>query len=145
MSPNEGRVEIKLGRFGKEWHPICGSMSSLFVHRQSDIAKPDQTSEPFFKLDNARRLCLVLGYRQVLSYYTDAAVGFGFRDGNLHTLHSQISSDYFEMYLREGDDEFQCDPRTAVSLRCLKSKLRLASNSQWIFFHGFIMCITPTW
>ena len=132
VSPNEGRVEIKLGRFDEEWHPLCGSMSSLFVHRRSDVLKSDQTSEPFFKLDNARRLCSVLGYRQVLSFYTDATVGFGFGEGTAYTLQGQITSEYFEMYLTKGVNEFQCDPRTAVSLRCLRSKSMKCSHNGFL-------------
>ncbi len=136
VPPNEGRVEIKLGRFDKEWRPICGSMSSLLVHRRSNVVKPGQTSEPFFKLEHARRLCSVLGYRQVLSYYTDAAVGFGFGEGTAYTLQGQITSEYFEMYPTEDSNEFECDPRTAVSLRCLRSKLIKKQQQQHRNFNG---------
>ncbi len=134
VSPHEGRVEIKLGRFDGAWRPMCGSVSSLFAHRkyntvfpngQGDEALVVQDAEPFFTLDNARTLCLVLGYHQVLSYYTDAAVGFGFGQGNIHILQGLVTTSKYKY-------QFQCDPRTAVSLRCLTSKSIKRCNSRYI-------------
>ncbi|XP_072022532.1 lysyl oxidase homolog 2-like [Amphiura filiformis] len=98
ISPNEGRLEMKLRRFDVNWHPICGSSHSLFEKTVPEAVNFDQ--------DAAKYYCRLLGYRNALSYYTDAALGFGVGNGTPHIL------SYFKT-------NFECDPRTAVSLRCL--------------------------
>ncbi|XP_072033209.1 scavenger receptor cysteine-rich type 1 protein M130-like [Amphiura filiformis] len=102
QSPNEGRLEIKLRRFDVNWHPICGSLHSLFERTR-------QESDTFGQ-DDANYYCRLLGYRKALSYYTDASVGFGFGNVTPHILSS----------FRTIYSNYECDPRTAVSLRCLE-------------------------
>ena len=86
-------------------------------------------------MDQLRDICYIMGFSGMLTYYTDAILGYGYGNGIMYALPPPDSSsqyhppyspphvfDAYEHLLESTYPVPHCDPLTAVSLYCLPSK-----------------------